>query len=241
MHGLGTVINVVLIIIGATLGLIFRTGMKENLKNTLMKVSGIIVLLLGISGALQYMLTIVNGTIQTTGPMMMIISMVIGAVIGELIDFEEKITRIGEWLKNKTGNSSDANFTTAFITASLTFCVGAMGVIGSIQDGITGDYTTLMVKGILDGIIVMVMASSMGKGALFSFISVGVTQAIITLLANVAQPFVTEPAMNNLSYVGSILIFCVGVNLIWPNTIRVANLLPAIFIAMAITFIPGMP
>lgn len=237
MPGLGTVINVALIIVGSVLGLAFRRGMKENLKQTLMMVSGVIVLLLGMSGAMQYMLVIVNGTLQTTGPLMMIISMVVGAIIGELIDFNRWIVRLGDWLKARTGNSGDPQFTNAFITASLTFTVGAMGVLGSIQDGLTGNYQTLLLKGILDGIIVMVMASSMGKGALFSFIPVGITQLMITYMANWAAPIMTQGAIDNLSYVGSILIFCVGIDLIWPGKIRIANLLPAIFIAMLLTFI----
>lgn len=237
MPGLGTVINVALIIVGSVLGLAFRRGMKENLKQTLMMVSGVIVLLLGMSGAMQYMLVIVNGTLQTTGPLMMIISMVVGAVIGELIDFNRWIVRLGDWLKARAGNSGDPQFTNAFITASLTFTVGAMGVLGSIQDGLTGNYQTLLLKGILDGIIVMVMASSMGKGALFSFIPVGITQLMITYMANWAAPIMTQGAIDNLSYVGSILIFCVGIDLIWPGKIRIANLLPAIFIAMLLTFV----
>ena len=158
-------------------------------------------------------------------------------MIGEIIDLDRWITVFGDWVKAKTGNAGDPKFTQAFITASLTFTVGAMGVLGSIQDGLTGDYQTLLLKGILDGVIVMVMASSMGKGALFSFIPVGITQWMITALAHVAAPLMTQPAIDNLSYVGSILIFCVGINMIWPNKIRLANLLPAIFIAMGLTFL----
>lgn len=237
MIGLGTAINVGLIVAGSLLGIAFGRHMKDNLKETLMVVSGIIVLLLGMSGAMQFMLVIVNGTIQTSGPLLMIISMVLGAIIGELIDFNHWITVFGDWVKAKTGNTGDPHFTHAFITASLTFTVGAMGVLGSIQDGLTGNYQTLLLKGILDGIIVMVMASSMGKGALFSCIPVGITQWIITALAHVAAPLMTQGAIDNLSYVGSILIFCVGIDLIWPGKVRIANLLPAIFIAMGLTFL----
>ena len=236
MIGLGTAINIGLIIAGSLCGLAFGRFMKENLKQTLMMVSGIIVLLLGMSGAMQYMLVIVNSTLQTTGPMLMIISMVAGAIIGELIDLNRWITVFGDWVKAKTGNTGDPQFTHAFITASLTFTVGAMGVLGSIQDGLTGNYQTLLLKGILDGIIVMVMVSSMGKGALFSFIPVGITQWIITAMAHIAAPLMTPSAIDNLSYVGSILIFCVGIDLIWPGKIRIANLLPAIFVAMGLTF-----
>lgn len=237
MIGLGTAINMALIIGGSLLGLAFGRFMKENLKQTLMVVSGIIVLLLGMSGAMQFMLVIVNGSLQTTGPLLMIVSMVVGAIIGELINLNRWITVFGDWVKARTGNTGDPTFTHAFITASLTFTVGAMGVLGSIQDGLTGDYQTLLLKGILDGVIVMVMSSSMGKGALFSFIPVGITQWLITAMAHVAAPLMTQTAIDNLSYVGSILIFCVGVDLIWPGKIRIANLLPAIFIAMGLTFL----
>lgn len=237
MIGLGTAINMALIIGGSLLGLAFGRFMKENLKQTLMVVSGIIVLLLGMSGAMQFMLVIVNGSLQTTGPLLMIVSMVVGAIIGELIDLNRWITVFGDWVKARTGNTGDPTFTHAFITASLTFTVGAMGVLGSIQDGLTGDYQTLLLKGILDGVIVMVMTSSMGQGALFSFIPVGITQWLITAMAHVAAPLMTQTAIDNLSYVGSILIFCVGVDLIWPGKIRIANLLPAIFIAMGLTFL----
>ena len=127
MIGLGTAINIGLIIAGGLCGLAFGRFMKENLKQTLMVVSGIIVLLLGMSGAMQYMLVIVNGTLQTTGPMLMIISMVVGAIIGEVIDLNRWITVFGDWVKARTGNAGDPKFTHAFITASLTFTVGAMG------------------------------------------------------------------------------------------------------------------
>ena len=203
MIGLGTAINVGLIIAGSLCGLAFGRFMKENLKQTLMIVSGIIVLLLGMSGAMQYMLVIVNGSLQTTGPLLMIISMVVGAVIGEIIDLNHWITVFGDWVK----------------------------------DGLTGNYQTLLLKGILDGIIVMVMVSSMGKGALFSFIPVGITQWLITAMAHIAAPLMTPSAIDNLSYVGSILIFCVGIDLIWPGKVRIANLLPAIFMAMGLTFL----
>jgi len=122
--------------------------------------------------------------------------------------------------------------------ASLTVCIGAMAIVGAIQDGISGDYSTLLTKGILDFVIIMVMASSLGKGALFSFIPVAVLQGSVTLLASAASAFITDAALVNLNLVGSILIFCVGVNLIFPKTIRVANLLPAVVLAMSFAYLP---
>ena len=119
------------------------------------------------------------------------------------------------------------------MTASLTVCIGAMAVVGAIQDGIRGDYSLLLVKAILDLIIVMILTASMGKGCIFSAIPVGLFQGAVTLLARQLEPLMTEPALSNLSLTGSMLIFCVGVNSIWGKKFKVANLLPTIFVAMA--------
>ena len=163
---------------------------------------------------------------------MLIASLSIGAVVGELIDLEGKLERFGEWLKSKTGNSDDAGFVSAFVTASLTVCIGAMAIVGSIEDGAVGDHSILFAKAVLDLIIIMVMSASLGKGCVFSAIPVGLLQGIVTALAVLIRPYITEPAMNNLSLVGSVLIFCVGVNLFWGKKIRVANLLPGLIVAV---------
>jgi uncharacterized membrane protein YqgA involved in biofilm formation len=184
------------------------------------------------------MMTVSGGKLVSGGTMMMIGSFAIGALIGELLNIEKHMEDFGEWLKAKTGNSGDARFVDAFVTASLTVCIGAMAVVGSIQDGISGDYSVLMAKAVLDLIIIMVMTASMGKGCIFSAIPVGLFQGSITLLAQLAEPLMTEAAMNNLSLTGSMLIFCVGVNLVWGKMIKVANLLPAIFVAVAWAFLP---
>ena len=192
------------------------------------------VLFIGISGALQQMFTAAeNGTLQSSGTMMMIAALGIGAVVGEFIDLEGKIEKFGEWLKRKTGNSGDAGFVGAFVTASLTVCIGAMAIVGSIEDGAAGNHSILFAKAVLDMVIIMVMAASLGKGCIFSAIPVGILQGTVTALAVLIRPYITDAAMNNLSLVGSVLIFCVGVNLFWGKKIRVANLLPSLIIAAA--------
>ena len=168
---------------------------------------------------------------------MLILSLAIGTLLGELIDIEAKFEQFGKWLKIKTNNVHDSKFLDAFITTSLTVCIGAMAIVGSIQDGMQGDYSLLMAKAILDFIIVMIFASSLGKGCLFSFIPVGVFQGSITLLASFIQPIMTETALSNLSLIGSILIFLVGVNLVWDKKIRISNMLPSIIIAIIFAFI----
>ena len=124
------------------------------------------------------------------------------------------------------------------MTASLTVCVGAMAIVGSIRDGIMGDYSTLAVKAVLDFVIIMVMTSSMGKGCAFSALPVLMLQGGVTLLASVIAPVMTETAVQYLSLIGSVLIFCVGVNLIWGKQLRVANMLPALLLAVAAAYLP---
>jgi uncharacterized membrane protein YqgA involved in biofilm formation len=124
------------------------------------------------------------------------------------------------------------------VTASLTVCIGAMAIVGSIQDGISGDWSTLDAKAILDFIIVMVMTSSLGKGCVFSAIPVLIWEGSLTLLATTIKPLMTELTMSYLSLVGSVLIFCVGLNLVWGKKVRVANLLPAVVLAVGAAFLP---
>ena len=129
-------------------------------------------------------------------------------------------------------------FIDGFVTASLTVSIGAMAILGAIQDGILGDPTTLYTKAVLDLIIIMVMAGAMGKGCIFSAVPVGILQGSVTLLARLISPLMTDAALANISLVGSIMIFCVGVNLVWGKTVRVANLLPSLIVAVAIAFLP---
>ena len=238
MIGLGTIINVAGILVGGGIGLLIGRGIKQRYQDILMSATGVSVLFLGIGGTMENMLTISDGTISSGGSMMMVISMAVGALIGEWMNIEGRMEQFGVWLKEKTGSSGDNSFVDAFVTTSLTVCIGAMAIVGAIQDGISGDYSVLAVKAILDLIIVSVMTVSMGKGSIFSAIPVGVFQGVITLLARLIEPLMTEAALANLSLVGSIMIFCVGLNLVWGKKVKVANFLPAIVIAVAWAFLP---
>ena len=237
MPGLGTIINVCFIIAGGVAGVLSGNRLSERSRETLMLANAVAVLFIGIAGALQCMYVMAeDGRLATTGTMMMIASLAIGALVGELIDLEGKIEKFGVWLRDKSGNSSDKGFVNAFVTASLTVCIGAMAVVGSIEDGAVGDHSILFAKAVLDLIIIMVMSASLGKGCMFSAIPVGIFQGSVTALAVLIRPYITDHAMNNLSLVGSILIFCVGVNLFWGKKIRVANLLPALVVAVIWAF-----
>lgn len=237
MYGLGTIINTGAIVAGGLAGILFGRFLKENVQDTLSKCCGVSTLMIGIAGALEKMLTLENGAISGGGSMLLVLCLTVGGVIGELLNLEGAFECFGRWLKEKTGNAKDKGFVNAFVTASLTVCIGAMAIVGSIQDGLTGDYSVLATKAVLDFIIIMVMSCSLGPGAAFSAIPVAILQGSVTALAGLVRPVMTETALNNLSLVGSVLIFCVGINLLWGKKIRVANLLPAIVLAVAAAFL----
>lgn len=238
MKGLGTIINVAGVLIGGLCGLLFGKRLAERFQETLMSAVGICVLFLGISGCLEEMFVITADGLKSSGSMMMIGCFAIGALLGEWLNLELHMEEFGEWLKRKTGSDGDNRFVDGFVTTSLTICIGAMAVVGSIQDGISGNYSTLAAKAALDLIIVLIMTASMGKGCIFSAIPVALFQGSITLLAGLSEPLMTDQSLSNLSLTGNMLIFCVGVNLIWGKKIKVANLLPAIFLAAAWAFLP---
>ncbi len=237
MIGLGTLINMAGIIIGGLIGLAFGKLMSERYQDTMTKSCGVCTIFIGIGGAVEKMMTVTQGQLSSGGTMMIVASLSIGSLAGEWMNIEDKMERFGEWLKARTGNSGDRKFVDGFVTASLTVCIGAMAIVGSIQDGIFGDYSILAAKAVLDLIIIIVMTASLGKGCIFSAIPVTLFQGSITLLARLVEPLITEPALHNLSLVGSILIFCVGVNLVWGKKFKVANMLPAVVMAVAWAFL----
>lgn len=238
MFGLGTILNVAAIVLGGVLGLLFGKLLGERHQETLSKVCGVCVLFIGTAGALEQMLTVTDGKLVSGGSLLIIGCLAIGGLIGELLNIEGLFERFGAWLKIKTGNAKDKGFVEGFVTASLTVCIGAMAIVGAIEDGLHGDHSILATKAVLDLIIIMVMTCSLGKGCIFSAIPVGVLQGSITALAVLIKPLMTAAALANLSLIGSILIFCVGINLVWGKTVRVANLLPAIVIAVIAAFLP---
>ena len=232
MMGLGTVINSAAIVAGGLIGHFTGRLFRAEQQDALNKACGISVMFIAIAGAMQGMLRIDGGKILSGRSMLVVLCLALGTIIGELIGIEKGFERFGGWLKVKTGNGGDNRFVNAFVTASLTVCIGAMAVVGSIEDGAVGDHSILFAKAILDLIIIMVMTASLGKGCIFSAIPVGLFQGTVTALAILIRPYITDHAMNYLSLVGSVLIFCVGVNLFWGKKIRVANLLPALVIAV---------
>ena len=231
MPGLGTLINVACILAGGLLGLLFGRRVSEGVRETLMAATGAADLSRGAGGARAYLRTVEGGRLATRGTMLMIVSLALGAVTGELLDLEGGVARLGGWLREKSGSGGDSRFLSAFVSASCTVCIGAMAVVGAIRDGVSGDCSVLAAKGVLDAIIICVMAASQGKGSIFSAVPVGLFQGAVTAAAFFAGPFFPQDALDRLSFVGSILIFCVGLNLLRKAQIRVANLLPALVFA----------
>ena len=233
---IGTLINTGAIVAGGVCGQLFGRFLRERHQETLTMACGVGTLFIGIAGAMKYMLH--SDYFTGGGAMLVIICLALGGLTGEIISIERGFERFGEWLKVKTGNAGDHRFVNGFLTASLTVCIGAMAIVGAVQDGISGDWSTLGAKAILDLIIVMVMTCSLGKGCVFSAIPVFLWEGALTLLAGAIRPIMTDGAMNCLSLVGNVLIFCVGINLVWGKRIRVANLLPAVVFAVIASFLP---
>jgi len=240
--GIGTVVNAAAIVVGGLLGLLFGKKIKEEKKNSLISVLGLATMFVGLSGALSCMLTLNEENALTTyGSMMMIICLVLGTFLGELIKIEDAIERFGNFLKKKVNAQNDSGFTFAFVNASLVVCVGAMAIVGSIQDGLLRDPSVLFAKALLDFIIIMIMASTNGMGALFSFIPVALLQGGVTALAGACEPLFSHgTVLTDLSLVGNVMIFAVGVNLVFGKKFRVGNMLPALVLTVLYSLVQSM-
>lgn len=240
MIGLGTILNTAAVAIGGLVGMRLKNGLPKRVQEILMQACGVASLFIGVAGTLSKMLVIQNGTLGTQGTMLLIVSLVIGAAIGEALNIEKRMDNVGEKIKAAVKAQNDNLFVEGFVNVSLIICVGAMAIIGSIQDGISGDYSLLAAKAILDLVIVLIFASVYGLGAVFSAVAIFVYQGAITLLAAFAGSFISESMIADLSYIGSALIFCVGVNLCFGKKIRVGNMLPALVVAAVYNLVAGL-
>jgi len=217
---LGTIVNSIAIILGALLGIIIKKGIKEKYKSTIMDGIGLSIMIIGIMGG-----------IKTDNIVLIIASIVVGSIIGEIIDIDYKLEKLGHNMEMKFGKG-DSNFSKGFVTASLVYCIGAMAIVGALESGLTGNHETLFAKSILDGITAILFASTFGIGVAFSAIPVFIYQGIITLLANSAKDLLTVNVINEMSAVGGILILAIGINLLGIKKIKVANMLPSILIPL---------
>ncbi|HOP62249.1 MAG TPA: DUF554 domain-containing protein [Spirochaetota bacterium] len=232
MIGLGTIVNTISIIAGGSAGAFLKNGLPERYRETVMQAIGLSVIMVGISGTLQGMYRVAeNGTLDRKFIMLMIFSLVAGALIGEFFSIEDRLNKMGNWFQKKYAAGS-GRFAEGFVTASLVYCVGAMAIVGSLEDGLIGNTATLFAKSILDGISAVIFAATMGIGVAFAALPVFIYQGTITIMAGFIKPWLTPDVISQTSLVGSILIMAIGINLLDLKRIKVGNLLPAIFIPL---------
>lgn len=230
MIGLGTIINTAAVVFGGFLGLALKNGIRQKIQDILMQACGVATIFIGASGTLSKMLVFQEGKLETQGTMLLIFSLVLGALTGEWLDIERKMDLVGEKIKKAVKAEGDGLFVEGFVNVSLIICVGAMAIVGAIQDGVSGDCSLLVTKAILDLIIVVVFAAAYGIGVVFSAVPIFVYQGAITLAAAFLGAFVSSVIINDLSFIGSALIFCVGVNIAFGKKFRVGNMLPALIV-----------
>ena len=230
MLGLGTVVNTAAVIVGGLLGLMLKNGIAKRFEKILMQALGLAVIFIGAGGVFKYMLVVENGGISTRGTMLLIFSLVIGCLIGQWLDIESRMETVGIKLKAAVGIKNDNRFVEGFVTASLIVCVGAMAIVGAMQDGLSGDSSMLIAKALLDFALVAILASTYGVGPIFSALPILLYQGAITVIAALFGAVIRDTLIDALSFVGSALIFCVGVNLLKEKTFQVANMLPALLV-----------
>ena len=232
MVGMGTLVNMAAIIGGGFLGTVLRGGIKERYQKTVTEGIGLCNIVVGLSGVFTQMFRVNGGGLEAEGTMLMIFSLVIGGFLGEWINIELRMEHIGEKLKSlfRMKEGGDSRFTEGFVSASLLFCVGAMAIVGSLNDGLSGDASLLYAKAVMDGTLAAVFAAAFGVGVLFSALSVGIYQGAITAAATVIAPLLSDALIGDLSMVGSVLILGIGLNLTLGQKIKIGNLLPALLI-----------
>ena len=219
---LGTIVNTAAVIIGALLGLLLKKGLPERFQDVIMKGLALCVLLIGISGALKGENTLIA-----------ILSSVVGAVIGEWIDIDRRLNRLGQLIEARFEKSGgEQTVARAFVTSSLLFCVGAMAIVGSLQSGLSGDHEMIYTKSMLDGVSSIIFASSLGYGVLFAAAAVFVYQGAIVLLAQWVAPLLSNTVIAEMTCTGSLLIIALGLNMLGVTKIKVANYLPSLLIPM---------
>jgi uncharacterized membrane protein YqgA involved in biofilm formation len=217
---LGTIVNTLAIIAGSLIGLFFKGGIPEKYSKTIMHAIGLAVILIGLKTALK-----------TDDILIIIISLALGSVIGELLRIEDRLEGFGKWLGRLVSGDNEG-VAKGFVTASLIYCVGAMAIVGSLESGLSGNHQTLFAKSLLDGIGSILFASTLGIGVLFSAVSVFLYQGAITLAASTLKHFLTPVVVAQMSTVGGLLIMAIGLNLLEIKKLKIGNMLPAIFIPL---------
>jgi len=225
---MGTLINAVAIIVGGALGLLFRKRFPERMTQTVLHVMGLFTLLVGVRMA-----------IQGEALIMVLISLALGAMLGEWMNIEDRLERFGLWLETRL-HLTEQSPAKGFINASLLFCVGSMAIVGSITEGLNGDRSILVTKAIMDGILSIAFAAGMGVGVLGSALPILLYQGSLTLLASKLQAFFTPPMIGELTSVGGVIVMGIGVNILGLKKVRVGNVIPALVIIILILYFKAL-
>ncbi len=221
---IGVWVNAAAILVGGLVGLLLRGGISKRFQSIVSQGLALCVTLIGVLNA-----------IKTNDMMCVIVSIIVGAVLGEALKIEQRLDRLGEVAQKRFASGADSRFSEGFVTATLLYCVGAMAVVGSLQAGLTGDASTLLAKSALDGVSSVIFASAMGPGVILSLVPLTIYQGGIALAAGVLSPVLSETVIREMSAVGGLLIIGLGLNMLEAakTRVRVANLLPAIFLPIA--------
>lgn len=217
----GTIVNALAIAAGSILGVSFKGGIPEKYNKTVMHAMGLAVVLIGLKSAFQ-----------TNNILLLIFSLAIGSVLGELLRIEDMLEKLGKWLESRFSRQGSGGISEGFVTASLIYCVGSMAIIGSLESGLTGNHQTLLAKSVIDGVSSVVFASSLGIGVLFSSVSVFLYQGFITVTSSFMKDLLVPSVTGEMSAVGGLLITAIGINMLGLKKIKVGNMLPSIVIPL---------
>lgn len=220
---LGAIVNALAILIGGGIGLLCKKGIPERISDAVMKILGAVVLCMGITGIFK-----------GENSLVLLVSIVLGTIVGALIDIDTGLTNFGSIIGRKCGDKN-GGFTQGFVTSSVLFCIGSMAIIGSIQAGTVGDYSTLFTKSVLDGVESIMLAATLGLGVLASAPCVLIVEGGITLLAGILAPILTSTMIAEISCVGSLMLIVLGLNIMGISDYKIANCLPAIVFAPFVT------
>lgn len=224
---MGTLVNGAAVALGGLIGLLIRKGLPERVEKTAMKLLGLAVFIIGLEGVITSMITVQEGKLSADGSLLLIASLVLGGVIGELGDVDGALNRAGKRIEERFGKEG---FAKGFVNGALIFCVGAMAIVGALNDGLAHDPEILFIKSMLDFICAIILGSTLGFGVIFSFIPVVLYQGAITLLSVWIAPLISQPLLNAVCMVGYAVVMCIGINFLDFTAIRTANLLPALLV-----------
>lgn len=238
MTGIGTIVNTLAVVAGGGVGLLLRSGIRDRFKEILMQALGVSTIFIGVSGALRGIFIVDGSLLDTRNTLLMILCLVLGALLGEWINIDLLMQRLGNFLRKKVKvRDEEISFAEGFVTTTIIICTGAMAIVGSFQDALLGDPAMLYAKSALDGVIAAILASTYGAGVLFSALALLVYQGSLTLLAAWIRPVLSDLMLFNISFIGSVLVFLIGVNMLFEKRIRIANFLPAIVLAAVLPLI----